>query len=448
MYLSIDALNRMRNEDAKTFLYCHRSDIGNKSRIEVLSKKIRMTESMGQQKITTRKRSKNEEESFAVPAKVSSKVGKPSRKTKLSPQSDVQSSSSSDRESSSASASDYEPLVRPTRSRTESTRKKEIITSTVVAALDRCQMSNKGAMMVLAPVAAAAGANLNKTNISAATINRRRHSLRASIASRVRENYDSGGTIVTVHYDGKKMKDCTGGITNRDQTINRLAIVASSLKGCKLLAIPKIANGVGQTIADSVFSTLGDWNLLNDVRALCFDTTSSNTGINIGSAPILNTMLTNQVLFLACRHHIAELLLAKAFGLTLEENPKSPNIMIFQRFKKWWPRCKIDFEKIHDNSVINDPHIQQFFPKHVRDGLVKFAREQMIKHHDRADYREFAHLSLLCLGEKPLNKRGNPVNVKAAGAVSRARFMGKTIYSLKMYLLRDQFILTGTVTMK
>lgn len=348
-----------------------------------------------------------------------------------------------------SSPSEYEPPVPPKRTRNrssdESAHKKEIITPEVVAAIDRCQMTDRGAMMVIAPIVMAAGGDIEKVNLSAATIRRRRSSHRTSIDSRIRENYDSGGTIVTIHYDEKKMKDHTIGMANENKMINRLDVVASCLKGCKLLGIPKIADGKGQTIADSVFGILGEWNLLNDVRALSFDTTSSNTGRFIGSAPILNTMLTNQVLFLACRHHIAELLLGKAFGTTLEENSKSPNIVIFPRFKTWWPNSEIDFDKIGENSTINDVHIQQYFPKKIRDDLVKFARKQMRRQHDRPDYREFAHLSLLCLGEKPLNKHGNPIKVKAPGAVTRARFMGKAIYSLKMYLFRDQFPLTGTL---
>lgn len=155
-------------------------------------------------------------------------------------------------------------------------------------------------------------------------------------------------------------------------------------------------------------------------------------------------MLSNQVLFLACRHHVAELLLGKAFELTKEKDQKAPEILIFKRFKAWWPQCKIDYENIQRNSVINDPDIQQHFPKRITDGLIEFAREQMDKHHDRADYQEFAHLVLLCLGEKPIKKNGNAVNVKAPRGISRARFMGKANCSLKIYLFRDQFFLTGT----
>lgn len=240
------------------------------------------------------------------------------------------------------------------------------------------------------------------------------------------------------------MKDNTERAAGRKMVVERLAIVVSSIRGYKLLAIPKIANGAGRTIADWVYDILGEWNLIPDVRALCFDATSSNTAKFTGSASILETLLPNPVLFCACRHHIAELLLGKAFEMTVEPVTSAPTIGIFQRFQNEWPRINVDFEQTKKNSAINDVKIQHHFPKAVRTELIEFAREQMAAHHERADYRELAHLMLLFLGEIPLNKKGVQIKFKAPGAVTRARFMGKAIYSPKIYLFRDQFVLTGT----
>lgn len=108
------------------------------------------------------------------------------------------------------------------------------------------------------------------------------------------------------------------------------------------------------------------------------------------------------------------------------------------------PRMNVDFEQIKKNSAINDVKIRHHFPTAVQTELIEFARKQMAAHHDRADYRELAHLMLLLLlGEIPLDKKGVPIKIKAPGAVSRARFMGKAIYTPKIYLFRDQFVLTG-----
>lgn len=54
----------------------------------------------------------------------------------------------------------------------------------------------------------------------------------------------------------------------------------------------------------------------------------------------------------------------------------------------------------------------------------------------RADYKELLRLTLTFLGERSEGFR-------ACGATSHARFMSKNIYSLKMFLFREQFHLTA-----
>lgn len=58
--MSIDTLKIMKDENAKLLLRLHRSDIGNKSRIEELSKKIRCSTDSGSQQRITRKRAISE----------------------------------------------------------------------------------------------------------------------------------------------------------------------------------------------------------------------------------------------------------------------------------------------------------------------------------------------------------------------------------------------------
>jgi hypothetical protein len=43
------------------------------------------------------------------------------------------------------------------------------------------------------------------------------------------------------------------------------------------------------------------------VIGMSFDTTSSNTGVNNGSSVLLERMLKKNLLHLACRHHVLEL---------------------------------------------------------------------------------------------------------------------------------------------
>lgn len=61
-------------------------------------------------------------------------------------------------------------------------------------------------------------------------------------------------------------------------------------------------------------------------------------------------------------------------------------------------------------------------------------------HHPRADYRELLELACIFLGGTP--PRG--IKFKKPGATHHARWLSKAIYSLKMYLFRDQFTLKRT----
>jgi len=60
----------------------------------------------------------------------------------------------------------------------------------------------------------------------------------------------------------------------------------------------------------------------------------------------------------------------------------------------------------------------------------------------RDDYKELMKLCLLILGESQTDQ--SVYQFRQAGAYDMARWMAKVIYSLKIYLFRDQFHLTST----
>lgn len=68
---------------------------------------------------------------------------------------------------------------------------------------------------------------------------------------------------------------------------------------------------------------------------MCFDTTSSNTGVKSGACLLLEKKLKTDLLYFACRHHVHEILaktaFEKVFGVSM-----SPNIPLFDRFKSAW----------------------------------------------------------------------------------------------------------------
>ena len=50
------------------------------------------------------------------------------------------------------------------------------------------------------------------------------------------------------------------------------------------------------------------WDQTNSIVALAFYTTANNTGIHKWAAKLLESMLGRKVFFLACHHHVLELI--------------------------------------------------------------------------------------------------------------------------------------------
>ena len=62
--------------------------------------------------------------------------------------------------------------------------------------------------------------------------------------------------------------------------VNRLPVLISGVDVEQLLGLPKLASGTGEAQAAAVVSFLKDWDVLDRVVILCFDTIASNTGVN------------------------------------------------------------------------------------------------------------------------------------------------------------------------
>ena len=73
------------------------------------------------------------------------------------------------------------------------------------------------------------------------------------------------------------------------------------------------ANLQGATQAEATLDLLKVWNLSDRVVALMFDTTASNSGIHKGAAKLMEAHLDRKLPYLACHHHILDLVIG-AYG--------------------------------------------------------------------------------------------------------------------------------------
>ena len=68
----------------------------------------------------------------------------------------------------------------------------------------------------------------------------------------------------------------------------------------KLLENPKLSETTGELMGNAVVQTLQDWEGVSDwLAGLCFDTTSSNTGVHTGAITVIQRAFDRRLLFLA-----------------------------------------------------------------------------------------------------------------------------------------------------
>ena len=76
---------------------------------------------------------------------------------------------------------------------------------------------------------------------------------------------------------------------------------------------------------------------------MVFDTTSSNTGAELGACKFIEDWRKSPIMWLACRHHVAELHISKVVHV-VTGNTKEPGVIMFRRLKREWSDLQIDFK--------------------------------------------------------------------------------------------------------
>jgi hypothetical protein len=116
-----------------------------------------------------------------------------------------------------------------------------------------------------------------------------------------------------------------------------------------------------------------------------------------------------------------EVLLSDAFKECNISGPSTgPEILVFKRFKDNWSKIN------HQPKPQSAPLIP------ATDSQKSFIADQLQENHSREDYRELLTLAALLVG-LDIGK----VTIRKPGAIHRARWMAKAMYSFKIELLFD-----------
>jgi hypothetical protein len=185
--------------------------------------------------------------------------------------------------------------------------------------------------MILASVVNEVGCSTSSAILSKSTIHRQRLKFRCEAATQIKDDFRPSKAVV--HWDGKLLPDLTGVDTEQ---VDRLPVLLSSLVdgSTKLLGVPKLTSGSGKAATEAVLEYLKSWQCELLVIGMCFDTTASNTGRLNGACTLLETAIGRSLLWLACRHHMFEVLLSDAFAVCFFGPSTGPEILLFKRFKE------------------------------------------------------------------------------------------------------------------
>jgi hypothetical protein len=281
------------------------------------------------------------------------------------------------------------------------------------------------------------GGVLAQLSTSYSTADRSRRSTTKTLADNIKETWKCP-SLATVHWDSKSVSS----LCNKYESEERLAVLVGNQNETKLLGTPSYKSGTDQSAGDIVSSLtvnlLHSWRCTENIVNMTFDTTASNTGHISAACISIQTKLDKALLWSGCRHHIGEVILSHVFSALQIETSKSPDISVFTRFRHFFssiPHSNIDVNNLScsDYSELNtDANTFLSSLRHSFQQLNLCSQKQV-----RDDYEELLDLSNIFLGTNDSLKK---ITFKKPGALHKARWMAKIIYSIKMCLLQKEIL--------
>jgi len=302
--------------------------------------------------------------------------------------------------------------------------RQNLMTSRVTAALDKCKVSDRDAIHIITALLEALSLNINDFVLSRSSVKRAREMLRKESATSIKSKFsDINLDFVVIHWDSKILTDITG-----KSNIDHLPVVATAPGIEQLLGVPGLTSGTGSEVSSAVYKILLEWSLEDKIQAMVVDTTASNMGRLNGACILLEQKLERQLLLLACRHHMYEIVLAGVFSESKLSVKSGPDIPIFKKFQKNWPNIvKSNYFTFETDQAVYEKL------KDVATEVLLFAEKKIREELPRNDYKEFLELIIIFLGETP----PNGTNFRQPGAYHLARWMAKAIYCLKIFMFRQ-----------
>jgi hypothetical protein len=324
----------------------------------------------------------------------------------------------------------------------------------------RYKASSSAHLAIVSGTLNSLGVDMDDVTASVSSSKRHRKEAQNERAEQIRETFrEKMPSHIVVHWDGK-ITQFLGEQGYTYQDVNAVVVTSPLNIPQQFLGAPVMeAGATGRALADVTHALLVEWGIVDQARviALVFDTTSSNSGLHEGAAKWLEEAL-GPVLYNACRHHIYELHIKHPYNAVMGPT-KGPDDPLFKRFQKWFVEQKEADPAFPDSNLFRKWSWPSVYDETSPTGPYKsgkswFARasltwaQEQLRHGTfaRGDYRELAELLNFILGGEPIRIRAGEVfqvfELRKPGAYHHARFMGKSLYILKIYLLSHVFELS------
>jgi len=218
------------------------------------------------------------------------------------------------------------------------------------------------------------------------------NNLQSASAAKSARDTTSSGRKPPFSADGKMLPDVT--VRARVERLPVLVGLHYGLQVEQILGLPKFMNGTGEAVSNAVVIIVQEWGVESLVKAMCFDTTASNTGRRIGACGVIETRLGKNLLHLACWHHVYEIVVwdvfKHCFGLS-----SGPDFGLFWIFRTF------GHNRSQFQMANHDPICVEVLMKLVRlkYNVIFLAKQVLLSSQQMCnDYRELLELTVLFLG--------------------------------------------------
>ena len=153
----------------------------------------------------------------------------------------------------------------------------------------------------------------------------------------------------------------------------------------------------GKLIGKRVYEALQEWDCVEKIKAMSFDTTSANTGHLSAACIKIQENLNKALIWLACRHHIGEIIVSHVYKALKIETSKSPDSQLFTRFRENWELIENKTKHFKRYELSNHTGEALTLVERLRENSINIIKNTTSLVRD--DYKELCNLCLSYLGD-------------------------------------------------